>query len=74
MKHTKRDQLWYNALALTGQAGDEITSKGLAEETDTNERTARDVLKTMADMGVVTPRKDGKRTLYRISEGWSFEE
>jgi len=71
MQDTTRDEQWTTALAVTALQGDEITAAGLDEQTGSgSERTARDVLKTMSQNGILTEKNDGRRTLYRISEGY----
>lgn len=49
-KHTARDGVWNLALRQASD-GESVTPKWLAQKTDASERTARDVLATMADYG-----------------------
>lgn len=49
-QHTARDSVWNLALRQATD-GESVTPKWLAENTDASERTARDVLTTMADYG-----------------------
>lgn len=49
-EHTARDEVW-NLSLRQATDGETVTPAFLAEHTGASERTARDVLKTMADYG-----------------------
>lgn len=52
-KYTARDRLWNYTLKQTARRGEEISAADLATMAETSERSARDVLHTMEDMGIV---------------------
>lgn len=53
VQFTARDRIWIVALSnLLGQ-GEPVTPAHLSEKADCSERTARDVLKTMSENGLV---------------------
>ena len=64
VKHTTRDRLWTFALKRTHRDGNAITSHRLAEMADTSERSARDVLKTMAENGILRMERKDDRVRY----------
>lgn len=63
-KYTVRDRLWIFAMKRTHRNGEAITASQLANMADASERSARDVLKTMADAGVLRDEKVGRKTRY----------
>jgi Fic family protein len=63
-KNTRRDGLWISALRETHTAGQAITAEKLAKYTGSSERSARDVLKTMAENGFLREEKKGREVRY----------
>ena len=68
---TRRDRLWTFALKVTHRSGNAISAEKLATMADTSERSARDVLKTMADKGFLKYEKKGKEVRYIADESLS---
>lgn len=63
-KHTQRDLAWTVAMKRTHRDGRSITYRELEEMTGVSERTARDVLKTMSEKGVLRVKRDGNKVRY----------
>lgn len=63
-KRTSRDVLWNYALKQTHRKGVALSPAKLANMAGTTERSARDVLKTMADMEFVKERKKGREVTF----------
>lgn len=64
-KQTARDRLWTYAIKRTHRDGGVITAADLSTMAETSERSARDVLKTMEENGVLTSEKRGRIVRYR---------
>lgn len=63
-KQTTRDVLWTYAMKRTHREGKAITAADLAVMADTSERSARDVLKTMSENGILREERKGKTSRY----------
>lgn len=73
VKHTSRDSLWTFALKRTHRDGGAIDANELSRMADTTERSARDVLKTMASNGILREERKGGSIRY-IPEWEDFDE
>lgn len=67
-KHTKRDKLWSFALKATQRSEEAISADKLATMAQTSEKSARDVLITMEDMGFLQIDKNGREVRYLPDE------
>jgi hypothetical protein len=67
-KHTPRDGCWKFAFTRAHRKGEPIDDEMLADAVDVSERTARDVLKTMADARILEEKKVGRGTTYVAAE------
>lgn len=63
-KRTVRDLLWTYSIKRTHRDGGAITAPELATMADTSERSARDVLKTMAENGILRAERRGRAVRY----------
>lgn len=63
-KRTVRDLLWTYAIKRTHRDGGAITASELALMADTSERSARDVLKTMEENGILRADRKGRSVRY----------
>ena len=63
-KNTTRDRLWTFALKRTHRDGGAIDAAELALMAETTERSARDVLKTMASNGILREERKGSGIRY----------
>jgi Fic family protein len=70
-RDTTRDQLWTFALKVTHRSGNSIDAEQLATMADSSERSARDVLKTMAEKGFLKYDKKGREVRYIANESLS---
>ena len=74
-KHTKRDRVWNAALNL-GWNRDVFALSDVMDAADLpseSERTARDVLTTMAEMGVLTAVSGSDGAITRLTvRRWTF--
>lgn len=68
MKQTTRDQLWNATLKRTHRDGNSITAPQLSETFDCSERTARDLLHTMADWNFLESKSTERETEFVASE------
>jgi DNA-binding GntR family transcriptional regulator len=73
-QNTTRDQLWTYALKRTWRTGEPITSEELATMAQSSERSARDVLKTMAQNGFLDREQLGRSVRYVASDVIGDEE
>lgn len=71
-KGTTRDQLWTYAMKRTHRDEGQITASELSKMAQTSERTARDVLKTMVDNGILRLDQKGRKVRY-VAEWEEYE-
>jgi Fic family protein len=63
-KKTTRDRLWNFAMKRTHRDGGAIDAGELSLMAETTERSARDVLKTMAEYGILREERKGGEIRY----------
>lgn len=72
-KDTTRDRLWKYALNATHTLDGELTAARLEEVSQASIRSARDVLETMEDYGVLVSERDGNGRVYHANQGYFIE-
>lgn len=70
---TTRDKAWKFALNATHTTGGKITTARLVECSEASERTARDVLQTMAQYGALVAERDGNGMVYHANPDYFTE-
>lgn len=63
-KQTQRDRLWTYALRATHGSDNAIDAEQLSKMADCSERSARDVLKTMAENDFLKYDEKGRKVRY----------
>lgn len=63
-KHNTSDRIWGFAMKRTHRDGKAITARELSQMAQCSERTARDRLKTMEDLGILVEEKKGRNVRY----------
>ena len=66
-KDTTRDRLWKFALNATHTNGGTITTARLQEASQASTRSARDVLETMVQYGLLVSERDGNGRVYHAN-------